>query len=82
MTQADILNGLAQIVNEIAGVPVGDVQPAKSFIDDLDVDSLAMVEIATAAEDTFGIRIPDDDLKDLRTVGDAVNYIEKAGVTV
>ena len=82
MTQQDILNGLAQIVNEIAGVPVGDVTPQKSFIDDLDVDSLSMVEIATAAEDHFGVRIPDDDLKDLRTVGDAVNYIEKAGVAV
>lgn len=80
MTQQDILNGLAQIVNEIAGVPVADVQPEKSFIDDLDVDSLAMVEIATAAEDHFGVRIPDDDLKDLKTVGDAVSYIEKAGV--
>jgi len=41
-----------------------------------------MVEIATAAEDKFGIRIPDDDLKDLKTVGDAVSYIEKAGVSV
>jgi len=82
MTQQDILNGLATIVNEIAGVPIGDVTPEKSFIDDLDVDSLSMVEIATAAEDHFGVRIPDDDLKDLRTVGDAVNYIEKAGVTV
>ena len=82
MTQQDILNGLATIVNEIAGVPTGDVTPEKSFINDLDVDSLAMVEIATAAEDHFGVRIPDDDLKDLRTVGDAVNYIEKAGVAV
>ena len=82
MTQEDILNGLATIVNEIAGVPIGDVTPNKGFIDDLDVDSLAMVEIATAAEDHFGVRIPDDDLKDLRTVGDAVAYIEKAGVAV
>lgn len=82
MTQQDILAGLAQIVNEVAGVPVADVQPGKSFIDDLDVDSLSMVEIATAAEDTFGVRIPDEDLKNLRTVGDAVHYIEKAGVAV
>jgi len=80
VAQQDILAGLAQIVNEIAGVPVGDVTLEKSFIDDLDVDSLSMVEIATAAEDHFGVRIPDDDLKDLKTVGDAVNYIEKAGV--
>ena len=80
MSQQEILAELAQIVNEIAGVPVGDISPEKSFLDDLDVDSLSMVEIATAAEDKFGIRIPDDDLKDLKTVGDAVSYIEKAGV--
>jgi acyl carrier protein len=80
VTQQEILAGLAQIVNEIAGVPVGDIAVDKSFVNDLDVDSLSMVEIATAAEDHFGVRIPDDDLKDLKTVGDAVNYIEKAGV--
>ena len=82
MSQQEILAELAQIVNEIAGVPVGDVTPNKGFLDDLDVDSLSMVEIATAAEDKFGIRIPDDDLKNLKTVGDAVNYIEQAGVSV
>jgi acyl carrier protein len=82
MSQQEILAELAQIVNEIAGVPVGDVTPEKTFLDDLDVDSLSMVEIATAAEDKFGIRIPDDDLKDLKSVGDAVGYIEKAGVSV
>ena len=80
MSQQEILAELATIVNEIAGVPAGDVTPGKSFLDDLDVDSLSMVEIATAAEDKFGIRIPDDDLKGLKTVGDAVSYIEKAGV--
>ena len=80
MSQQEILAGLARIVNEIAGVPVGDITLDKSFIDDLDVDSLSMVEIATAAEDQFGVRIPDEDLKDLKTVGDAVSYIEKAGV--
>jgi acyl carrier protein len=82
VSQQEILAGLAQIVNEIAGVPVGDVALDKTFIDDLDVDSLSMVEIATAAEDHFGVRIPDEDLKDLKTVGDAVSYIEKAGVSV
>jgi acyl carrier protein len=82
MSQQEILAELAQIVNEIAAVPVGDVTPEKTFLDDLDVDSLSMVEIATAAEDKFGIRIPDDDLKDLKSVGDAVRYIEQAGVSV
>ena len=80
MTQQEILQGFAEILDEIAGVPANDVQPEKSFIDDLDLDSLTMVEVATAAEDKFNVKIPDDDLKDLKTVQDAVNYVEKAGV--
>jgi acyl carrier protein len=68
---------LADIVNEVAGIPAGDVQLEKSFIDDLDVDSLSMVEIAVAAEERFDVRIPDEQIKDLRTVGDAVAYIER-----
>ena len=80
MTQQEILGGLAEIVNEIAGIPAADVELDKSFIDDLDLDSLTMVEVATTAEDKFGVRIPDDNLKDLKTVRDAVDFIEKAGV--
>lgn len=75
----EILDGLAVIVNEVAGVPVEDVQPDKSFVDDLDIDSLSMVEVVVAAEEKFGVKIPDDDVKDLRTVGDAVTYIAQAG---
>jgi acyl carrier protein len=78
-TQQEILSGLAEIVNEVAGVPASDVQPEKSFVDDLDIDSLSMVEVVVAAEERFGVKIPDDDVKGLRTVGDAVSYIEKAG---
>ena len=76
-TEQEILSGLAEIVNEVAGVPAADVQLDKSFIDDLDVDSLSMVEVVVAAEERFGVKIPDDDVKDLRTVGDAVSYIQK-----
>ncbi len=78
-TEQEILSGLAEIVNEVAGVPVADVQPSKSFIDDLDIDSLSMVEVVVAAEEKFDVKIPDDDVKDLSTVGDAVSYIAKAG---
>jgi acyl carrier protein len=78
MADAEILSGLAEIVNEVAGVPVGDVTLDKSFTDDLDVDSLSMVEVVMAAEDKWGVKIPDEELKNLRTVGDAVAYIEKA----
>ncbi len=76
--EQEILAGLAEIVTEETGVPQGDVQLDKSFIDDLDIDSLSMMTIVVNAEEKFGVRIPDDDVKGLRTVGDAVTYITKA----
>ena len=75
-SKSDIQADLATIVEEIAGVPAADVQPDKEFIADLDVDSLSMVEIATAVEDKFGVAIPDDELGNIKTVGDAISYIE------
>jgi acyl carrier protein len=77
MTEQEILAGLGEIVEEIAGVPAADVSPEKSFVDDLDIDSLAMVEIAVAAQDKFGVEIPDEQLKDLATVQDVVNFVSK-----
>jgi acyl carrier protein len=77
-TATDIQAELAAIVEDIAGVPADDVQLDKEFIADLDVDSLSMVEIVVAAEEKFGVRIPDDEVKNLKTVGDAVSYIENA----
>jgi acyl carrier protein len=74
----EIRSSLAEIVNEIAGIPVEDVQLDKSFTDDLDVDSLSMVEVVVAAEEKFDVKIPDDEVKNLKTVGDAVAYIERA----
>lgn len=72
----DIRNGLAEILKEVADVDPANVSPEKSFVDDLDVDSLSMVEVALAAEEKFGVKIPDEELSNLRTVGDAVKYIE------
>ncbi len=77
MSNEEILSGLAEIVEEIAGVDADQVTPEKSFVDDLDIDSLSMVEIAVQAEDKFGVKIPDDQLAELKTVGDAVDYIAK-----
>jgi acyl carrier protein len=81
MTQEEILAGLGEIIDEIAGVPADEVTPDKTFVDDLDIDSLSMVEIAVAAQDKFGVEIPDDQLKDLKTVQDVIDYVERAGVT-
>jgi acyl carrier protein len=77
-TTEEVRTDLAEIVNEVAGVPTDDVQLDKSFTDDLDVDSLSMVEIIYAAEEKFGVSIPDEESKNLKTVGDAVAYIERA----
>lgn len=74
----EIRTDLADIVNEVTGIPADDVQLDKSFTDDLDVDSLSMVEVVVAAEEKFDVKIPDDQVKNLKTVGDAVSFIEKA----
>jgi acyl carrier protein len=74
-TQEEVLAGLAEIVNEVAGIEEGEVQLDKSFTSDLDVDSLTMVEVVVAAEEKFDVKIPDDEVKNLNTVGDAVNFI-------
>ncbi len=75
MSQEDVLAGLASIVNEVAGIPAESVQMEKSFVDDLDVDSLSMVEVVMLCEERFGVTIPDSEVKNLNTVADAVNYI-------
>ena len=74
----EIQSGLAEILEEVAGVTPADATPEKSFTDDLDVDSLSMVEVVVAAEEKFNVKIPDDEVQNLRTVGDAVSYIEKS----
>ena len=74
----EIRTDLAEIVNEVAGVPAEDVAMDKSFVEDLDVDSLSMVEVVVAAEEKFGVTIPDEEVKNLKTVGDAVAYIERS----
>ena len=81
LSDQEILSGLGDIIEEIAGVPAADVTPEKSFVDDLDIDSLSMVEIAVAAQDKFGVEIPDDELKNLKTVQDVINYVRRADVS-
>lgn len=77
MTNEEILGGLAEIVNEVAGVENSEITLDKSFVDDLDIDSLSMVEIAVQVEDRFGVKVPDEELANLKTVGDAVDYVAK-----
>ena len=78
LSQADVLAGLKEIVEEVAGVSPSLIELDKNFTDDLDVDSLSMVEVVVAAEERFGVKIPDEAVTDLVTVGDAVNFIVNA----
>jgi len=78
MTREEITTGLAAILEEVAGVSPEDVAEDKSFTEDLDVDSLSMVEVVVAAEEKFGVKIPDDEVQNLKTVGDAVSFIANA----
>lgn len=77
MTRDEITTGLAEILEEVAGVSTENVESSKSFTDDLDVDSLSMVEVVVAAEEKFGVKIPDNEVQNLKTVSDAVDYVEK-----
>jgi acyl carrier protein len=74
-SEQEILAGLAEIVNEETGLDPAEVQADKSFTDDLDIDSLSMMTIVVNAEEKFGVRIPDEEVKNLTTVGDAVSFI-------
>jgi acyl carrier protein len=74
---AEILAGIAELIEEIAGVPAADVGIDAAIVDDLDLDSLSVVELAVAAQDKFGVAIPDDDLKDLVTVRHIVEYLRR-----
>ena len=74
----EILAGLAEIVNEETGLETEAVQLDKSFTEDLDIDSISMMTIVVNAEEKFDVTIPDEEVKNLKTVDDAVTFIDNA----
>ncbi|ADG82918.1 acyl carrier protein [Thermincola ferriacetica] len=64
------------IIVEQLGVEEDEVKPESTFIDDLGADSLDIVELVMALEEEFDMEIPDEDAEKIRTVADAVKYIE------
>ncbi len=68
---------LKKIVAEQLNVEVSQVEPSKSFIEDLGADSLDVVELVMALEEKFEIEIPDEEAQNIQTVGDAINYIKE-----
>jgi acyl carrier protein len=71
----DVEGKVKEIIVEQLGVDEGQVNAEASFIDDLGADSLDTVELVMAFEEKFDIEIPDEDAEKMRTVGDAIEYL-------
>ncbi len=69
-------NKIKKIVVDQLGVEADEVKNEASFLDDLGADSLDTVEMVMAFEDEFGVEIPDEDAEKIKTVQDAISYIE------
>lgn len=77
MTRDEIAGKVKNIIVEQLGVNPEEVKDEASFIDDLGADSLDTVELVMALEEEFNAEIPDEDAEKLRTVGEAINYIDQ-----
>lgn len=75
MEHDEIFDKVKEVIVEQLNVEEEDVIEEASFIDDLGADSLDIVELVMALEESFGVSIPDEDAEGIKTVGDAVNYI-------
>jgi acyl carrier protein len=80
MTQDDVLGEVRGVFAAVAKIDPGAISLEKSLSEDLDVDSLTLIEVVVAIEDKFGLLIPDDEWQRFSTVGDLVNYLAGAGV--
>ena len=68
---------LRKLISEQLGVDESKVVPTASFADDLEADSLDLVELIMSLEEEFGVEIPDDDAEKIATVGDAMQYLQE-----
>jgi acyl carrier protein len=75
MSNEEIATKVMDIIAENLGVNRSEVTPSASFINDLNADSLDIVELVMAIEKEFDIEIPDDEAEKIRTVQDAIDYI-------
>lgn len=80
MEREAVLTGLAEVAEELLGVPRDQVTEDARFVEDLDVDSLGLVEFVMAVEDKFDVKVPEERLEGITTIGEAANLVlEMAG---
>ena len=72
-----MIEKISKIIAEQLVADIEDVKPESNIIDDLNADSLSVVEILMAIEEEFGLKVPDEDVPSLKTVKDIADYIEK-----
>jgi len=77
MDKSEIERIVKEIVMEKLQVGTGEITENASFVDDLGADSLDTVELVMDFEEKFGVEIPDEDAEKIRTVGDAISYLEE-----
>jgi acyl carrier protein len=75
MTKEDVFATLRDVAVEVLGVDADAVVEGASFKDDLDADSLDLVELVMALEEKLDITVPEEDLEDIGTVGDALKLL-------
>ena len=86
LTRSEILETVKDRLDDILEIEPSQISEGQSFIDDLEADSLALIELVEALEEAFGsrienFRVEDEDLEDLKTVRDAIDYVaERAGL--
>jgi len=72
-----VLESVKEVIVEILDVPAEDIKPESRLIEDLEADSLDIVEMVMQLEDRFGLQIPESAFEELKTVKDVVEYLEK-----
>lgn len=73
----EVQEKVIQIVSDATKVEVASIKPETSFIDDLNLDSLDMVEMMMKMEEEFGVEIPEDQTESLKTINDVTSFLKE-----